>query len=96
MPKLIVSYRRSDSTAIAGRICDRLVARYGHDVVFLDVDSIRFATDVRGHIRDSISRADVMLVVIGPGWLGPVKSRIHADDDPVRAELERAINPRGS
>ena len=28
MPRIVISYRRSDSAAIAGRIFDRLVARY--------------------------------------------------------------------
>ena len=91
MPKLVVSYRRSDSTAIAGRICDRLIARYGNDAVFLDVESIPFATDFRSHIRQSIDQADLLLVVIGPNWLGPATSRIQQDDDPVRAELEIAF-----
>jgi class 3 adenylate cyclase/predicted ATPase len=91
MPKLVVSYRRSDSTAIAGRICDRLVARYGNDAVFLDVESIPFATDFRSHIEGSIDQADILLVVIGPGWLGPARSRIQSPDDPVRAEIEMAM-----
>jgi hypothetical protein len=39
MPKLIISYRRSDSDAMAGRIRDNLAAHYGNDSVFIDVDN---------------------------------------------------------
>jgi hypothetical protein len=40
MPKITVSYRRNDSDAITGRIFDRLVAHYGADSVFRDIDNI--------------------------------------------------------
>lgn len=41
MPKIILSYRRSDSDAVAGRLRDKLVSHYGDDSVFMDIDSIR-------------------------------------------------------
>ena len=31
MPKVTISYRRSDSEAFTGRIFDRLIAHYGKD-----------------------------------------------------------------
>jgi len=40
MANIIISYRRSDSAAIAGRIRDRLAEHYGADAVFMDIDSI--------------------------------------------------------
>ena len=48
MPKVIISYRRSDSDAIAGRIRDRLVSDYGRNSVFmaehgLDVTAFDFS-----------------------------------------------------
>jgi hypothetical protein len=34
MTKLFISYRRDDSADIAGRIYDRLVAKFGEEAVF--------------------------------------------------------------
>ena len=47
MPKIIISYRRSDSDAIAGRIRDRLAGYYGDDSIFMDIDNIPFGMDFR-------------------------------------------------
>src|SRR5438270_4058731 len=94
MAKIIVSYRRADSTAIAGRIFDRLVARYGEDSVFMDVDNIPFGTDFRTHIRNELLRSDILVAVIGPRWLGTAadgKSRLDDEADPVRVEVETAF-----
>ena len=40
MPKIFISYRRSDSAAHAGRIYDRLEGHFGQGQVFMDVDTI--------------------------------------------------------
>jgi hypothetical protein len=94
MPKLIISYRRSDSDAMAGRIRDNLAAYYGHDSVFIDVDDIPFGTDFREYIRKAFGDHDLMIAVVGPKWLGPRKggrTRIHEEADPVRVEIEMAL-----
>jgi hypothetical protein len=94
MSKIIVSYRRSDSAAITGRIFDRLVDRYGEESVFMDIDRIPFGTDFRHHIQDALRDADILLAVIGPTWLGKAadgKSRILDEADPVRIEIETAL-----
>src|SRR5437667_7444472 len=94
MPRVLISYRRSDSAGMTGRIFDRLVAHYGKDSVFIDVDNIPFGTDFREHIRHALLGGDVLLVVIGQRWLGQSEtgqSRIHDDGDPVRVEVEAAL-----
>jgi hypothetical protein len=45
MAQVIISYRRADSTAITGRIRDRLVGKYGVSQVFMDVEDIPFGSD---------------------------------------------------
>ncbi len=40
MPRLFISYRRTDSKQIAGRIYDRLAPVFGKENIFKDVDSI--------------------------------------------------------
>jgi adenylate cyclase len=94
MARIFVSYRRSDSAAIVGRIYDRLVARYRADSVFLDIDSMPTGADFRERISDTLRRCDIVLVVVGPGWLGARghgRYRIREKDDPVRVEVEMAL-----
>jgi hypothetical protein len=94
MPKLAISYRRSDSSAITGRIFDRLAARYGKESVFMDIDNIPFGTDFRAHIQAVLREAEVLIVVIGPRWLGADAAgtvRMSQESDPVRAEIEAAL-----
>jgi hypothetical protein len=94
MSKIIVSYRRSDSAAITGRIFDRLVDRYGEQSVFMDIDAIPYGTDFRHHIQNALRDADILLAVVGPSWLGKTadgRSRIQDEADPVRVEVEAAL-----
>ena len=92
--KILVSYRRSDSSATAGRIYDHLVHRFGQNSVFMDVDAIPFGTDFRSHIKDALLDGDILLAIIGPNWLGvsPDGSRRVDDEaDPVRVEVQTAL-----
>jgi hypothetical protein len=94
MSKIVVSYRRSDSQAIAGRIVDRLIAQFGEQSVFMDVDNIPFGIDFRQHIQSALSQAAVLVAVVGPDWMGAGPdggSRIQEEDDPVRVEIETAL-----
>jgi hypothetical protein len=38
--KIFVNYRRDDSSASAGRLYDRLAARFPKDQIFIDVDNL--------------------------------------------------------
>jgi len=94
MPKIILSYRRSDSDAIAGRIRDKLVSHYGDESVFMDIDSIPFGLDFREHVKTALSENDILIAVIGPKWVGPDadgRARINEETDPVRIEVETAL-----
>ncbi|MBV9858602.1 MAG: TIR domain-containing protein [Alphaproteobacteria bacterium] len=93
-PEIIIVYRRADSAAITGRIYDRLAARYGAPAVFMDVYSIPLATDWRQAVAEASLNGAVILAVVGPKWQGPGPdghARIDNDDDPVRLELEIAL-----
>ena len=95
MAKVIISYRRSDSDVFAGRVRDRIAGSFGENSVFIDVDNIPFGTDFRDHIQKALAKADAVLVVVGPKWLGISKggqSRITNDTDPVRIEVETALS----
>jgi hypothetical protein len=99
MPKVFISYRRSDSADAAGRLYDRLEARFGRDNVFMDVDDIPLGVDFRRHLQEAVGRCDVLLVVIGEHFSdaryedGPKEDRRRLDDptDFVRVEIEAAL-----
>jgi TIR domain len=94
MPTIVISYRRSDSSAIAGRIFDRLAAHFGDDSVFMDVDNIPVGVDFRSHIDETLHRSDILVAVIGVNWLGHAaagSSRLQEKADPVRVEIETAV-----
>jgi hypothetical protein len=91
-PKIIVSYRRTDS-AMAGRIFDRLVQRFGKKSLFIDIDNIPFGGDFRKHIDDALKSSDLLIALVGPRWVGGEgkDAKITRDADPVRVEIETAL-----
>ena len=95
MPTIVISYRRTDSSAVAGRIFDRLIAHYDEESVFLDIDNIPFGIDFRAHIQQTLQGADVVLAIIGANWLGVSPgggTRMCEPTDPVRIEIETALD----
>jgi hypothetical protein len=92
--KIFLSYRRSDSEAITGRVCDRLVAAYGKDKVVFDVDSIPYGVDFREHIREEMAACHTLIAVISSNWIGredAAEPRIKHHTDFVRLEIEMAL-----
>ena len=69
MPGIFISYRRNESAGHAGRLFDRLTARFGDDRVFMDVDTLGPSDHFATRIEKAIATADVMLVLIGPNWM---------------------------
>lgn len=92
---IFLSYRRDDSADVSGRIYDRLVNKFGRENIFIDVDSIPLGVDFRTYIDEMVSKADILLVVIGPDWLGTIDENQRKTDDPrdfVRLEVKSALN----
>lgn len=94
MARVFISYRREDSRYITDRIADRLAERFGRPAVFMDLDSIPLGSDFRLTIQEAVSSCKVLLVVIGPRWLGATSGggrRIDSEEDFVRLEVEAAV-----
>ncbi len=92
---VFISYRRSDSNDVAGRIYDFLSQHFGPDVVFKDVDSIPLGVDFRIHLNQTVGRCQALVAVIGPTWLKVLQERLDkASVDWVRAEIETALERR--
>ena len=69
MSGIFISYRREDSAPYAGRLYDRLGARFGADQVFMDVDDIPPGADFAAHIGAKVGSCDALVAVIGKNWL---------------------------
>lgn len=94
--KIFISYRRKGSLDIEGRIFDNLIESFGEGAIFKDVNSMPIGTNFRSELRQIIPRCELFILLIGPDWLkiegGSMFPRLFDLDDPVRIEIETAIN----
>jgi hypothetical protein len=95
MTQVFISYRRSDATAHAGRVADRLRSHPTAPTLFFDTDAIGPGDPWRKRIDDALATCDVMLVVIGPNWLtvepGAAQPRLFDPNDVVAYEISAAM-----
>jgi len=95
MNEIFLSYRRGDERGTTGRMFDHLVAAFGQDTIFYDVQKIPRGVDFRVYIDQTIAKCRAVLVVIGPRWLGAAdaqgRRRLDLPNDPVRIEIETAL-----
>ena len=94
-PGIFISYRRNDSRAYAGRIYDRLAARFGREQVFMDVDDIEPGEQFAEVLCQTLEACKALVVVIGPLWLRDAEaggaSRLDDEGDILRLELRTAL-----
>jgi hypothetical protein len=91
---IFISYRRKDNPDITGRIYDALIAQFGKNAVFKDVDAMPIGFDFRDHIREQLSRCAVLIAVIGKNWNPAAASgerRLNDQRDHLRIEIETAL-----
>ncbi len=92
---IFISYRRDDSSGDAGRLYDHLIAHFGKQMVFRDIDTIAPGSDFVRRIEDAVGACQVFLVLIGRSWLtttGPDgRRRLENPADFVRLELTAAL-----
>lgn len=93
--RIFISYRRSDSADVSGRIYDRLVDRFGKNLIFKDVDSIPLGLDFKEYLGKKVGECEVLLAIIGDHWLdasdGIGARRLMDPSDFVRIEIESAL-----
>ncbi|MEU7752283.1 TIR domain-containing protein [Micromonospora sp. NPDC049101] len=97
-PRVFLSYRRSDSGQVTRAVYDALVERYGPHQVFLDAHSLVPGRDYRTELPRVVRRCNVVLVMIGPSWLGACdnagRRRLDQPNDYVCLEIETALEPQ--
>lgn len=95
MPRIFMSYRRSDSISESGRIHDHLEREFGGDNVFKDVDDIEPGHDFRKVLDEEVAKCDVLLAIIGPDWVRAADNsgnrRLNDPNDFVRIEIESGL-----
>lgn len=98
MTKIFISYRRDDSQHQADRLHAALKP-YVSDArnnIFIDVDNIPIGIDFVEHLDRQVAQCDVLLALIGPGWLEAriapgAPRRLDAASDFVRIEIASAL-----
>jgi len=90
---IFISYRREDARADAGRLYDRLSARFGEAHVFMDIEDIEAGENFVHVLDRTLQACSVMIVLIGKRWLGEAGEahRIGDQRDFVRLEVEKAL-----
>ena len=92
---IFLSYRRNDPDARVGRLYDRLVARFGDERVFRDVDQAEPGTDFVVKIDRALSASRVLIAVMGPTWETVTdprgERRLNNPNDYVRHEIAQAL-----
>ncbi|MES2658646.1 MAG: toll/interleukin-1 receptor domain-containing protein [Verrucomicrobiota bacterium] len=92
---IFISYRRSDSKEVACRLRDRLQGTFGRNSVRLDLHDIEEGEDFRREIQRNLGEASIVLVLIGPHWVGATHPdgslRLMSEVDYVRYEIELAF-----
>jgi hypothetical protein len=91
MAHIFISYRREDSGGHAGRLCDRLTARFGNDHVFMDLQDIAPGQNFAQSIDEMIATCDCVIAVIGPRWVETIQTRAHGAEDFVQHEIAAAL-----
>ena len=93
---VFISYRREDAAAYAGRLYDHLIASFGANRLFIDVDAIGPGVDFVERIDQALSSSTTMLVMIGPHWAGATtpdgRRRLDDPRDLVRREIASALD----
>jgi hypothetical protein len=95
--KIFINYRREDSAGHAGRLFDRLGARFPGRV-FMDIDTLEPGVDFVEVIETAVGSCEVLIVLIGHEWLSVKDAAGHRRlDDPadyVRLEVATALQRR--
>lgn len=93
--KVFICYRREETSAHAGRLYDAMVAAFGEENVFMDVDMAP-GVDFERQITEVVSGCVALLIVMGPSWAETTEEggrrRIDNPGDFVRLEVQTGLD----
>lgn len=87
---IFISYRRSEAAAYAGRLYDRLAARFGKEKVFIDTENVGWGEDFVEAITSAAESCVVMIALVSPRWSRGAGEQ-EGLDDYVRLEVAKAL-----
>ena len=98
MAKIFISYRREDSQWQTKAIYSKLaeIVPNPRENIFYDLDSMTLGRDFREKINTAVEQCDILLAMIGPGWLNARdedtgERRLEDPNDFVRLEIAAAL-----
>ena len=94
-PTVFISYRRRDTSGVAGLLSERLSADLGARNVFRDEDDLIAGQRWQEVLDRSVEESDATVCVVGPDWVGDRNDgtrRIDDASDAVRQEVRLALD----
>lgn len=96
MAEIFISYRRDEDKHAAGRLYSEIADSVPREQIFMDVDAIPPGADFVEVLEGKVAARNVLLAVIGPGWLEARDEhgnrRLDYPDDFVRIEIGAALS----
>lgn len=92
---VFISYRRDDARPAAGRLYETLCAHLSATQVSGGVDTVPPGRDFREEVVQTINDSSIMVVVLGPDWLGvdiDGGQGVRSSSDFVRMEVAQALS----
>lgn len=98
--RIFISYRTADGVDKATALARDLGETFGDEAVFLDKDDLRGGSAWRNEIHQALDARPIVILLVTPLLLSAVdgqgQARIADDDDPVRKELQGALEAGAS
>jgi hypothetical protein len=94
---IFISYRVQDTAGETGRLVDDLKQHFADGQLFMDIDNLEPGVEFDVVIEKYLNSCEVMLVVVGPYWLGNREHqtpRINDPNDWVKLEVSSALKRR--
>lgn len=91
---IFISYRVQDTAGETGRLVDDLKQHFADDQLFMDIDNLEPGVEFPEVIEKYLLTCQVMLVIIGPNWIGNRNNgtaRINDPNDWIRMEVSSAL-----
>jgi hypothetical protein len=96
MSGIFISYRRDDSADVAHQLYQALVARFGPESVFIDVENIDLGDNFAEVLDEQVGFCDALIAIIGKKWLISARAdgsrRLDDPHDWVRLEIASAVS----
>jgi hypothetical protein len=93
--KIFINYRRGEDSGFVQALLGRLEQTFSREQVFIDIEGIEPGIDFVRALDEQVAQCDVLLAVIGKGWLDARDEanarRIDNPEDLVRIEIASAL-----